>query len=341
VEADRWTSLDQRLARMAQDADGLVDLRPGGVDPDPEIQRLLLGRAAKLERLGLASEAGPAAWTLRSDFEATLRDLADRGDIVRTLHRAMGREEAPVDLGAFALHGQTPAGPVVGKLVERGLHDELEGTAYAVIAGADGRTHHIRFADLEMTGDAAPGAIVEVRAWQDDAGHARVSLAIRSDFTLDQQVTARGATWLDRQLIARAPVATGGGFGAEIREAMAARGEQLIAEGLARRQGQRLLFARDLLTTLRDRELAEAVEAIGQVTGLAHRPAASGDDVSGVYRERVTLGSGRFAMIDDGLGFQLVPWRPALERSLGRQVTGVMGPGGVDWSLGRGRGLGL
>jgi hypothetical protein len=26
-------------------------------------------------------------------------------------------------------------------------------------------------------------------------------------------------------------------------------------------------------------------------------------------------------MIDDGLGFQLVPWRPALEQQLGRQVT--------------------
>ena len=32
----------------------------------------------------------------------------------------------------------------------------------------------------------------------------------------------------------------------------------------------------------------------------------------GVYRQRVSLASGRFAMIDDGLGFQLVPWRPAL-----------------------------
>jgi hypothetical protein len=47
-------------------------------------------------------------------------------------------------------------------------------------------------------------------------------------------------------------------------------------------------------------------------------------------------------MIDKGLGFQLVPWRPALEQHLGRQITGVMTPGGgVDWSLGRGRGLGI
>ena len=56
----------------------------------------------------------------------------------------------------------------------------------------------------------------------------------------------------------------------------------------------------------------------------------------------MTLASGRFAMIDDGLGFQLVPWRPALEKELGREVRGVMAPGGnVEWSLGRKRGLGL
>jgi hypothetical protein len=67
-----------------------------------------------------------------------------------------------------------------------------------------------------------------------------------------------------------------------------------------------------------------------------------GDLVAGIYRQRVTLSSGRFAMIDDGLGFQLVPWRPALEQQLGRQVSGVMMPGGVvDWSFGRKRGLGL
>src|SRR5258705_3784353 len=53
------------------------------------------------------------------------------------------------------------------------------------------------------------------------------------------------------------------------------------------------------------------------------------------YWQRVTLSSGRFAMIDDGLGFQLVPWRPALEQRLERQVSGAMMPGGrVDWEIG-------
>ena len=173
-------------------------------------------------------------------------------------------------------------------------------------------------------------------------GRRRLSLATRSDISIEAQVTASGATWLDRQLLAKDPPLSGGGFGAEVRQAMEARVDHLAEEGLAHRQGQRVIFARDLLATLRRRELDDAAAKLSAETGLAYQPAAEGERVSGVYRQRVTLASGRFAMIDDGLGFQLVPWRPALEKELGREVRGVMAPGGnVDWSLGRKRGLGL
>jgi hypothetical protein len=95
---------------------------------------------------------------------------------------------------------------------------------------------------------------------------------------------------------------------------MEARIDRLTEEGLARRHGQHVIFARNLLATLRRRELDDAAANLSAEIGLAHQPVAEGELVSGVYRQRVTLASGRFAMIDDGLGFQLVPWRPALER---------------------------
>ena len=279
---------------------------------------------------------------MKPGLEQTLRDLEIRGDIIKTMHRAMTGAGREPDVSGFALHGDDPGDPVLGRLVERGLHDELKGSAYAIVEGVDGRTHHLRFADLELTGDAAPGAIVEARAYEDAQGRKRLSLATRSDLTLQQQITAPGATWLDRQLLAREPVVTGGGFGAEVAEAMERRVEHLAGEGLARRQGQRVIFARDLLDTLRRRELDDAAGKIAAETGLVYRPSAEGEHVAGIYRQRVTLSSGRFAMIDDGLGFQLVPWRPALEQQLGRQVSGVMLPsGGVDWSFGRKRGLEL
>jgi type IV secretory pathway VirD2 relaxase len=342
VEAERWTSLDRSLRDISDEGGGVADLRPGGAGEDPELRRLMLGRAAKLERLGLAEDVGSARWTLKPGFEPALRDLGVRGDIIKTMHRAMTGAGNEPDVSGFALHGDDGGDPVLGRLVARGLHDELKGSAYAIVEGVDGRTHHLRFSDLEMTGDARPGAIVEARAYDDAGGRKRLSLATRSDFTIEAQVTASGATWIDRQLLAREPATGGGGFGAEVREAMERRVDHLIEEGLARRQGQRVVFARDLLDTLRRRELDGVSSKLAAETSLAHRPSAEGEHVAGVYRQRVTLASGRFAMIDDGLGFQLVPWRPALEQQLGQHVTGTMTPSGsVDWAFGRKRGLGL
>ena len=123
---------------------------------------------------------------------------------------------------------------------------------------------------------------------------------------------------------------------------MARRTDHLVAEGLAQRRGNRASYVPGLIDTLRQRELDAAANRLATETGLAHTPSGQGDYVAGIYRQRVTLASGRFAMIDDGLGFQLVPWRPALEQKLGQQVSGTMLPGGsVDWSFGRKRGLGL
>jgi type IV secretory pathway VirD2 relaxase len=342
VEGERWTGLDRALRDIADEGAGIADLRPGAPDRDPELRRLMLGRAAKLERLGLAERVAPACFALKPGLEHTLRELEIRSDIIKRMHQAMAAAGHEPDVASFALHGDEPGDPILGRLVARGLHDELKGSAYAVVEGVDGRTHHLSFSDLELTGDAAPGAIVEARAYEDAQGRKRLSLATRSDLALQQQIVAPGATWLDRQLLAREPVATGGGFGAEVQDAMERRVEHLAQEGLARRVGQRAMFSRDLLNTLRRRELSDVAGKIAAETGLVYRPSPEGEHVAGIYRQRLTLSSGRFAMIDDGLGFQLVPWRPALELELGRQVSGVMlGSGRVDWSFGRKRGLGL
>jgi Protein of unknown function (DUF3363) len=64
------------------------------------------------------------------------------------MHQAVRRTGREPDVRSFALHGDQPDVPIVGLLVERGLQDELKGIAYAIVEGIDGRTHHLRFADL-------------------------------------------------------------------------------------------------------------------------------------------------------------------------------------------------
>ncbi|MBK6706277.1 MAG: relaxase/mobilization nuclease domain-containing protein [Sphingomonadales bacterium] len=162
VDAERWTSLDARLQRMADETGGAIDLRPAAGD-DRRMHGLLVGRAAKLEAMGLAERTGAGRWSIEAGAEQALREVATRGDIIKTMHRALARGGGRFDPAALALHDGAPDGPIIGRLVERGLHDELSGSAYAIVDGADGRTHHIRFRDMDMTGDAKPGAIVALR----------------------------------------------------------------------------------------------------------------------------------------------------------------------------------
>ncbi|MBM3552682.1 MAG: DUF3363 domain-containing protein [Alphaproteobacteria bacterium] len=344
VDADRWTPLDQALAREAGKQDGLVDLRPNAGQENDVERSTLIARARKLEKLGLAAPLGPGQWMIGEEAESVLRALGERGDIIKRIHRGLrerGVERASAD---FVWDNEARSEPIIGRLISRGLDDELKGSAFAIIDGVDGRAHHVRFKDLDASSDAAPGAIVEARRLPTrDGGTPHIVLAVRSDLSIDEQINATGATWLDRRLVAGEPMPLSeSGFGREVRDAMQARAGHLVAEGLARRQGQRLIFARDLIDTLRSRELNEASARITAQTGLPRHDTAEGETVAGVYSQRLTLASGRFAMIDDGLGFSLVPWSPSLEKELGRQVSGAMTPGGgVDWSFGRKKGIGL
>jgi hypothetical protein len=162
-------------------------------------------------------------------------------------------------------------------------------------------------------------------------------------YDLDRQVTTDGATWLDRQLLRRdrSSLATSG-FGAEVRQALQRRTEELIRHGHASRtiQGQ-LRVKADLIGTLTRQEVERAGKQLAAHRGLPFQPIHEGQTVRSKLVGSAQLASGRFAMIDDGLGFSLVPWRPVLEKEIGRQVMGVMRGGDIAWQFGRSIGIGI
>jgi type IV secretory pathway VirD2 relaxase len=341
IEAERWTRLDRALMREATANDGVVDLRPKRDHRD--WQAVKVGRMRKLERLGLAHPVDEGRWTFVNNAELTLRQLGERNDIIKRIHRSLAQHGWERPTSGFELGGEATTSSVVGRLAARGLDDELKATAYVVIDGIDGRAHHVQLADLDAAGDSEPGSIVELRRFEDAKGRQRIAIAVRSDLSIEMQVKATGATWLDRQLLSgdvkSLPEA---GFGSDVHKAMKLRADYLVSEGFARRQGQRIVFVRDLLDRLRRRELDGAGKKLSVETGLPYRGTAVGESIAGVYRQRVSLASGRFAMIDNGLGFNLVPWTPSIERQIGRQVSGLVRPGGsIEWSSSRRRGIEL
>jgi hypothetical protein len=162
---------------------------------------------------------------------------------------------------------------------------------------------------------------------------------VRSALPIERQVRAVGASWLDQQLVAGGTGIAAQGFGAEVRHALRERSDFLVGQGLAERRGQRLVLMRDLLATLRAREIEATSQSIEKETGLRHRPPIDGTRVQGTYRRSLWLVSGRFAMLEDGPNFSLVPWRPVIEQRLGRTLAGTVRDGRVSWEFSRGRGL--
>jgi type IV secretory pathway VirD2 relaxase len=172
------------------------------------------------------------------------------------------------------------------------------------------------------------------------AGRPAPAARVLSVIDVEAQVTAHAATWLDRALIADADAGVvNSGFGHELRNALMRRQQWLIEQGLARREGNIIVFGRDLLATLARREVLVTGEELARARGLALRVPQNRECIGGQYRETLTLVSGRYALIETASELALLPWRATIEKAVGRTVSGLIVEGDVDWHVGRRRGL--
>ena len=414
VEQERLTGTDRRLMRAANE-DRELEVR----GRDRTDQAILTGRLRKLVRLGLAEPLGGDRWRLIDGLESALRELGERGDIIRTMQRAFAaeaRERGPSDL---TIHDPQREAPVVGRLVERGLADEMRDRHYLIVDGIDGRSHYIRAGAADAVGVLPAGAIVSVTAAKSDiravdrtvaeiatlnAGkyspelHARhdpsasidfiathvrrleairrttgltrdadgswhlgkdhlatverfaakqtrtrpVEIEVLSPVPLERLAHIRAETWLDLELglsaVEPAPLHDAG-FGREVGTALATRRAWLIANELAAERDGVLEFAPGARSQLRRDEWNRTSAALAQSLGKDFVEAEPGTIIVGKVSRSIDLASGRFALIEGEREFALVPWRPVLARSLGREVSGRAGASGISWTLGRSRGI--
>jgi len=428
VDADRFTRLDRMLIAEQQGRE-FTDLRPDQDMRDTFRQNraLLIERARKLERMGLATEIETGKWIVSTKAEPTLRELGERGDIIKTMHRALEREGLAEDRhpARYVLHRENATERIVGRVLDKGLGgDEMGERVRLVIDGVDGRVHHIEMdaaraeevgrGMIVVAGSAPPGPraadrnIMDVavqggvyrpsehleraRAATDriggdpeafvrshvrrlealrraghaeriDADHwrvpadlpergqaydlardrANIRISVLSPTGLDQQIGHDGATWLDRELASPSRTLANTGFGREVTEAMERRRQSLVNMGHAvRLEDGRIRVSKDFIANLECTEVTRVGKIMAAERGLTFTAAKTGEYVSGKLVGSTQLASGHFAMIDDGIGFQLVPWQPVLEKRIGQHITGIMrSAGGVEWGFGWKRGLGI
>jgi hypothetical protein len=339
------------------------------------------------------------------------------------MQKALGPQGGERDPMSFQIHDGAPETPIVGRVVDKHLSDELGENLTVVVDGIDGRTHHVPGIDPARVEDARIGSVIEIgpadttsrpsdrtiaaiaedgiyrpsrhleqakfegrvpggdyegyvdahvrrlealrragiveridadqwripddlvsRAAAHDAGRDRqASVRVLSPVDLGKQIGSDGATWLDRRLIhGEAADLAPAGFGQQVREAMDQRREHHIEQGDATRaRNGRIFYRRSLLATLREREVARVGAEMAGTKGLPFRAATDGENVSGKFTGTVQLSSGKFAVVEQSHEFTLVPWRPVIDRQLGREVMGVVQGGSVSWQLGRQRGISL
>jgi len=407
VKQERWTSLDKTLQHEA--VDGLIHIERFN---EPRLQRqrlLLIGRLQRLQKMGLASEPQTGVWAVHVQAEPTLRAMGERGDIIRTMQRAMNGQARELAVFQPGEDGST----IIGRVAAKGLADELYNKGYLVVDGIDGKAHYVALPPKSELEQYPTGAVIEVKSsaevraadktiaalakdglYRTDhhlavaqrqakpdrtpqeivTAHVRrlealrragiveriadglwkipidlpergrqydaqrlggVAVDLKSHLPIERQTRIIGATWLDQQLISGGKGLGEVGFGSEVKQAMQQRADFLTEQGLAEKRGQRVILARNLLATLRNKELTQAAKDIAAETGLEHRPVTDGQRITGIYRRNLTLASGRYAMLDDGMGFTLVPWKPVIEQRFGQQLAATVRGGAVNWEPGR------
>jgi type IV secretory pathway VirD2 relaxase len=412
VQAERATAIDRQLLRESS-AGHIV----AAGHRDAFLHALRAGRLKKLKALGLAEELGGGRWELADRLEERLRTMGERGDIIRTMQRALrarGLEPMPSDR---ILHGPGSVDrPVIGQVVARGLSDELADRHFLIVDALDGRVRHIDIGNGDAVEPLPAGSIVRVSpaarenrrvdrtisdiaaanggrysvdihlrhdpsageefakahvrrleamrrgsgaverlpdgSWKIASDHLERAAAFEeraarrhpvwvellSPVPLDRLTAAEGATWLDKELVSPEPEALrDAGFGREVWAALAVRRQWLIGEQFAREGPDGPVYPRDMLATLRRRELLRVATQMAEELGLPYLEAEKGMRIGGRLERRLDLASGRFAVFASSREFTMVPWRQSMGLQMGRELEVRVGSAGVSWTIGRGR----
>jgi type IV secretory pathway VirD2 relaxase len=163
---ERLTNIDRRLLR---DVGG--DREVAASELDPFQQSLRAGRLQKLKHLGLADEIAPGRWRLAQGIEDTLRRMGERGDIIRAMQREFSEKGLTRVAGDYVIYdpASTEGHAIIGRLVARGLSDELNDRHYVIVDGVDGRSHYVDIGKSEATEPVPQGAVIRIEPKQAQA----------------------------------------------------------------------------------------------------------------------------------------------------------------------------
>ena len=262
-------------------------------------------------------------------------------------------------------HGK-PRNGIVGHyaIATSGPEDWTDGSGSR--GAAHMRAHRLRLATLVKAGvvqiaskdkDGDPNEWrvpedFEERAISLDLKQGRASgVKLLSVQDLEAQLASLGATWLDRAQVSWGRGELGGisskssAFAKELDTAFQQRRTWLIERGYAelRQNAEKtsIIYKRGYVKALETDGFNAATEKLESMTGKAHIAQQAGRLIEGTVAQKYELPHGPHAMIETQRAFYLVPWENHHAQKWGKRIKGrVLGGGGIDWDVGRSRGIG-
>ena len=140
IERVRFTNID-RIIEPLVTPERTVSLRqilaePGGAG------RLCISRLQTLETLRLARSEQPGVWRLEPEWQQSLKDLGEYHDVLDRLRPLVGDRA----IGFQIIDERNPVPPFEGRVIGKGLEDELGGRMFAAIQTPGGDSFYVRLA---------------------------------------------------------------------------------------------------------------------------------------------------------------------------------------------------
>lgn len=271
------------------------------------------------------------------DLGHELADGAMRDRLVRVTEAAVGVRKADRTIDEIARVSDGAYSSV-----HHGLYDQR--ASRTLIEAHVRRLEALRRGGIAMErrADGAwkiPGDYIEqVREYEQRQARLRpVQVQVLAEQPLERLARHDGPTWLDEQCLSREPESLKGHLGGEVRTALQQRRQWLIEQGLAEQEGNTIRYQANLMANLRQRELRRVAGQLSEELGLNYVPGRDGQ-IEGTLRRAVQVGGEKFAVVEKSKEFTLVPWRPVLEKQIGRYISGIQREGTINWTFGRGRG---
>jgi len=161
VTQERFTSLDRRL--LADAPENRIEIADGRGPGERFEQALRRARLHHLQGMGLADSIGKDAWTLKPGWDATLKALGQRGNILKAL-AAKQRSSAPDQALRVFEPGAHGVEKLLGSVVTSVPEDELRDQRSLVVEDFHGQRWIVDIGQREPGTIPRDGAIVEVGA---------------------------------------------------------------------------------------------------------------------------------------------------------------------------------